>query len=317
MLDRFQRRKNRKIKHAYIRPDDKTPPIYVLCYYFMSSELKKMAISHIRFRFSCTFIPVVYMLSVVGKTIYKFVLLLLAWAFCSILPIQATDLPTETLKGRVIQRSNFGALFHAQHPVTVFSEHYFHHLVFQLPHKSIRSQLKAMREFTEDMGNTSQNISSNPLYQIISQLVNIQTNHIASLLDTVYSLIPEVIYQPDQMRETRAVCSICEQLHQFLQGVALQEDVVALQEIVESSQNLTQKRFECIEKSLSALSSYSQVTDATIEALKTITQQLRVHSISLLSSVKDQKIYLQHLAATLLDAINYAGYADQLVVLHN
>jgi hypothetical protein len=26
---------------------------------------------------------------------------------------------------------------------------------------------------------------------------------------------------------------------------------------------------------------------------------------------------LQHLTATLLDAINYAGYADQLVVLHN
>jgi hypothetical protein len=39
--------------------------------------------------------------------------------------------------------------------------------------------------------------------------------------------------------------------------------------------------------------------------------------MSLLSSVKDQKIYLQHLAATLLDAINYVGYADQLVVLHN
>jgi hypothetical protein len=99
------------------------------------------------------------MLFVVGKTIYKLVLILLAWAFCSILPIQATDLPTETLKERVIQRSNFGALFHAQHPVTVFSEHYFHHLVFQLPHKSIRSQLKAMREFTEDLGTTSQNIS--------------------------------------------------------------------------------------------------------------------------------------------------------------
>jgi hypothetical protein len=133
----------------------------------------------------------------------------------------------------------------------------------------------------------------------------------------VYSLISEVIYQPDQMRESRAVCSICDQLHQFLYGVALQEDVAALQEIVESSQNLTQKRFESIEKSLSALSSYSQVTDAKIEALKTITQQLRVHSMSLLSSVKDQKIYLQHLTATLLDAINYAGYADQLVVLHN
>jgi hypothetical protein len=138
--------------------------------------------------------------SVVGKIIYKLVLILLAWAFCNTLPIQATDLPTETLKERVIQRSNFGALFYAQYPVTVFSEHYFHHLVFQLPHKSIRSQLKAMREFTEDLGSTSQNISSNPLHYIISQLVNTQTNHIASLLDTVYSLIPEVIYQPEQMR---------------------------------------------------------------------------------------------------------------------
>jgi hypothetical protein len=221
------------------------------------------------------------------------------------------------LKERVIQRSNFGALFYAQHPVTVFSEHYFHHLVFQLPHQSIRSQLNAMREFTQDLANTSPNISSNPLYYIINQLVNTQTNHIASLLDTVYSLIPEVIYSSDQTRESRAVCLFCKQINQFLYGVALQQDVAALQEIVESSQNLTQKRFESIEKSLSALSSYSQVSDAKIEALKTITQQLRVHSMSLLTSVKDQKMYLQHLAATLLDAINYARHGDELVLLHN
>jgi hypothetical protein len=38
----FQRRKDRKIYacYAYIRPDDKTLPIYVPCYYFISSELK-------------------------------------------------------------------------------------------------------------------------------------------------------------------------------------------------------------------------------------------------------------------------------------
>jgi hypothetical protein len=39
--------------------------------------------------------------------------------------------------------------------------------------------------------------------------------------------------------------------------------------------------------------------------------------MSLLSIVRDQKIHLQHLTATLLDAINCAGYADQLVLLHD
>jgi hypothetical protein len=66
------------------------------------------------------------MLSVVGKAMYKFVLIILAWAFCNILPIQASDSPTDAFQDRVIQRSNFGALFYAQHPVTVFSEHYLH-----------------------------------------------------------------------------------------------------------------------------------------------------------------------------------------------
>jgi hypothetical protein len=56
------------------------------------------------------------MLSVVGKAMHKFVLILLTWAFCSILPIRATDPPTQTFQDRVIQRSNFGALFYAQHP---------------------------------------------------------------------------------------------------------------------------------------------------------------------------------------------------------
>jgi hypothetical protein len=37
---RFQRRKNRKIKHFYIRLDNKISLIYILCYYFMSSELQ-------------------------------------------------------------------------------------------------------------------------------------------------------------------------------------------------------------------------------------------------------------------------------------
>jgi hypothetical protein len=212
------------------------------------------------------------MLSVIGKAMHKFVLILLAWAFCSILPIRATDPPTGIFQDRVIQRSNFGALFYAQHPVTAFSEHYLHHLAFQLPHKNIRLQLNAMREFTRDIANSSQNISSNSLYYIINQLVTTQTNHIASLLDTVHSLIPEVIYSSDQTRESRAVCYFCDQIHQFLYGVALQDDLLALQGIVESSQNLTQKRFESIEKSLSALSSYSQVTDAKLEALRTITQ---------------------------------------------
>jgi hypothetical protein len=79
---------------------------------------------------------------------------------------------------------------------------------------------------------------------------------------------------------------------------------------------LTQKRFESIEKSLSALSSYSQVTYAKIEALKTITHQVK-STQHVVVIRKDQKLYLQLLTATLLDAINYAEYADQLVVLHN
>jgi hypothetical protein len=173
-----------------------------------------------------------------------------------------------------------------------------------------------MREFTQDLANTSQNISSNSLYFIMNQMVKTQTSHIAFLLHTVYSLILEVIYPSDQSRESRAVCYFCDQINKFLQGVVLEDDLLALQRKVESSQNLTQTRFESIEKSLSALSSYSQITDSKIDALRNITQQLRVHSISLLSTVRDQKIHLQHLTATLLDAINCAGYADQLILLH-
>jgi hypothetical protein len=241
------------------------------------------------------------MLSVVGKAMHKFVLILLAWAFCSILPIRATDPPTQTFQDRVIQRSNFGALFYAQHQVTVFSDHYLHHLVFQLPHKAITLQLNFMREFTQDLVNTSQNNSSSSLYLIMNQMVKTQTKHIAFLLDTVYSLIPELVYPSDQSRATsRAVCWVCGKLNQWLQGLAMQEDLLALQQIVESSQNLTQSRFESIEKSLSALSSYSQITDSKIDALKVITQQLRVQSMSLLSSVKDQKIHLQLLTALVL-----------------
>jgi hypothetical protein len=245
------------------------------------------------------------MLSVVGKAMHKFVLILLAWALCNILPIHAaSDSPTDAFQDRVIQRSNFGALFYAQHQVTVFSDHYLHHLVFQLPHKTIRLQLNFMREFTQDLSNTSQNISSSSLYLIMNQMVKTQTKHIAFLLDTVYSLIPELVYPSDQSRESRAICWVCEKLNQFLQGFVLEEDLLALQKIVESSQNLTQSRFESIEKSLSALSSYSQITDSKIDALKIITQQLRVQSMSLLSSVRDQKIHLELLTATLLDAIN-------------
>jgi hypothetical protein len=258
------------------------------------------------------------MLSVVGKAMHKFVLILLAWALCNILPIHAaSDSPTDAFQDRVIQRSNFGALFYAQHQVTVFSDHYLHHLVFQLPHKTIRLQLNFMREFTQDLSNTSQNISSSSLYLIMNQMVKTQTKHIAFLLDTVYSLIPELVYPSDQSRESRAICWVCEKINQFLQRFAMEEDLLALQKIVESSQNLTQSRFESIEKSLSALSSYSQITDSKIDALKIITQQLRVQSMSLLSSVRDQKIHLELLTATLLDAINSDDYADQLVLLHS
>jgi hypothetical protein len=151
----------------------------------------------------------------------------------------------------------------------------------------------------------------------MNQMVKTQTKHIAFLLDTIYSLIPELVYPSDQSRESRAICYFCEQINKFLQGFVLEEDLLALQRIVESSQNLTQTRFESIEKSLSALSSYSQITDSKIDALKTITQQLRVQSMSLLSSVRDQKIHLQLLTATLLDTINSDEYADQLVLLHS
>jgi hypothetical protein len=257
------------------------------------------------------------MLYVVGKAMHKFVLILLAWAFCSILPIRATDPPTQTFQDRVIQRSNFGALFYAQHPVTVFSDHYLHHLVFQLPHKAITLQLNFMREFTQDLVNTSQNNNSSSLYLIMNQIIKTQTKHIAFLLDTVYSLIPELVYPSDQARTSRAVCWVCGKLNQWLQGLAMQDDLLTLQHLVESSQNLTQSRFESIEKSLSALSSYSQITDSKIDALKVITQQLRVQSMSLLSSVKDQRMHLQLLTATLLEAINSDDYADQLVLLHS
>jgi hypothetical protein len=115
---------------------------------------------------------------------------------------------------------------------------------------------------------TSQNISSSSLYLIMNQMVKTQTKHIAFLLDIIYSLIPELVYPSDQSRESRAICYFCGQINKFLQGFVLEEDLLALQRIVESSQNLTQTQFESIEKSLSALSSYSQITDSKIDALK-------------------------------------------------
>jgi hypothetical protein len=238
---------------------------------------------------------------------FKILLLIGIWGSSCVLPTLTLTV-SEAIQQKVLRRTNAGVTFRFQSQIVAHRENFVHHLIFDLPQHTSSVQFECLQK---ELNLTVKDLVTpeflpSPLSSILNRIISFQTNHVTRILENMYQLIPEISYNPNQNRGNRALCSICGEFRKTLEGVALVSDLEQLNEIVEKSGNLTQRRFESIEKSLGALSSYSRINDQKIEALSKIAQSLRQSSAGLLASIGNNKVALHHITATLAAVNNFS-----------
>ena len=219
---------------------------------------------------------------------------------------------SEAVRNRIVRRPNFGAAFNFQQQITVHSENYVHHIIFDLPDQG-QAVLKQFRDLTTIWRDISQRSEGPLTFPIVfRKALAYEAKSITHLINTIYDLFPQLELTPSGSRNTRfTVCWVCGKILQFFEGVAMQEDVDAVREILQQSADLTQRHFESIERTLSSMGSFSRITDQKFDALRTIIRLNQNNTMATLESMVDMQ------AATLALINIYIANADQLLELRN
>jgi hypothetical protein len=246
-------------------------------------------------------------LYVVGSLLMKIILL---FGFF-LTPFTALEI-SDAIKAGTIRRPNYGLTFHYEKMIYTYSEHYTHHLIFDLPDKQ-HERVQQYRDFAARWPNISKTPpEGDPFMQAFLKATHFQAYHVQQLIEDMYQLLPELNFTKDN-RPTRTfvICKLCGTVRKYYEGVALLTDLDALNEIVHSSINDTKREVESIEKSLKALASYSRVNDQKISSLYNIIRNTRAHQDAIARVLEDREIAM----LTLLNT--YMANSDELLMLRN
>jgi hypothetical protein len=175
---------------------------------------------------------------------------------------------SDATRAGTIRRPNYGLTFHYENLIYTYSEHYVHHLIFDLPDKE-HETARQFRDFAARWRNISKSPpEGDPFMQAFLKAAHFQAHHVQELIENIYDSLPEWnLTKGNRHTRTFVVCSVCGTARKYMEGVALLSDLDALNEIVQKSINDTKREVESIEKSLKALASYSRVNDQKISAL--------------------------------------------------
>jgi hypothetical protein len=217
---------------------------------------------------------------------------------------------SDAIRAGTIRRPNYGLTFHYENLIYTYSEHYVHHLIFDLPDKQHESA-QQFREFAARWHNISKSPpEGDPFMQAFLKAAHFQAYHVQQLVDNLFDLLPEWnLTKETRHARTFVVCSVCGTARKYMEGVALLSDLDALNEIVHKSINDTKREVESIEKSLKALASYSRVNDHKISALYNIIRNTRNHQDEIGRVLANREIAM----LTLLNS--YMANSDELLML--
>jgi hypothetical protein len=116
-------------------------------------------------------------LYVVGSLLMKIILL---FGFF-LTPFTALEI-SDAIKAGTIRRPNYGLTFHYEKMIYTYSEHYTHHLIFDLPDKQ-HERVQQYRDFAARWHNISKTPpEGDPFMQAFLKATHFQAYHVQQLL---------------------------------------------------------------------------------------------------------------------------------------
>jgi hypothetical protein len=229
--------------------------------------------------------------------------------------VQAIDV-LDAVRSRIVRRPHFGVSFHFQQYIYTYSEEYSHHLVFPLP-QNLTELNNELEPYTVFQNFTKKHEQTFTYYEAFVRALNLQLSHVKQILHNIYDLIPAIDLSKLRNRNNRGLCNVCGEFRKAMEGVATEKDVEQLSDAIDKANNLTERHFLSIEKSLSALVSYSRVNDQKINALKALVTYLRRVSSTTVISLQTMEVRMQHLPILLGIVLNNIGDSTDLILLHH
>jgi hypothetical protein len=190
------------------------------------------------------------------------------------MPVQPLSIQ-EAVEQRVVKRQNFGTNFRFLQTIYVVTDSYTHHLVLDLPARNVSGSASRLvpashpKELNKRFEEWTSNISP---AGVLATAIRQEILYLQAITDTIYELFTEIDPSALGNRKRRFFC------FQFCWGVADAADLEILQKTVEANSNTTEKNFEKIQKSLSAMASYSRLAEKKFEALKYIVERQQTNT---------------------------------------
>jgi hypothetical protein len=215
----------------------------------------------------------------------------------------------EAVKERVIKRQNFGTIFRYQQPLYTYTDTYTHHLILDLPPRSINATSQLVQQahpsvmnqqFSEFLHNLYLSTTDPVQYAIRQEVL-----HIQHLVDAIYDLFVEFDRSDMSSRKRRYWCVF------YCSDVATQTDLEIVQQYNKNSSNITAQNFEKLKKSITAMASFSQIVSKKFDAHKYIIERQQLNQQIGEKATKSTQV----LVGTLVNL--FLPNALHLVNLHN
>jgi hypothetical protein len=125
--------------------------------------------------------------------------------------------------------------------------------------------------------------------------------------------IPEMKLR-HRKRPCRAFCITCDEVYRIAFGLVIEKELQQLADIVQESNDLQNKRLE-YSRALSALSTFTHVTDAKLQALSDIAETLNKRSMSFVAEAHKRAFQLTQLIVLLADVSSFQTATHHLFQL--
>ena len=241
--------------------------------------------------------------------------ILFIWVSPSLIQVQAIDV-LDAVRSRIVRRPHFGVSFQFQQHIYTYSEEYSHHLVFSLP-QNITEMNKKLAQYTVFHNFTKAYNQTYTYYDGFVRALNLQMSHIKQITQNIYDLIPAIDVKMLSKRKNRGLLNILGDIRKLIEGTATEADVQAVTGVLDKSNNLTERHFLSIERSISALGSFSRVNNEKIESLKTLVSYLRRIGANTVASLQTVTVEMKHLPHLLGVVLNSIGDSVDLLLLHH
>jgi hypothetical protein len=111
--------------------------------------------------------------------------------------------------------------------------------------------------FFSQVDSLEQPMLNSAFAEVINRMINSQQARIKTLIENIHLLLPDI--KSSEYRESRALCDICGDINQVLQNEATLDDIQRVVDLIEESNNITDRHMRYVDETLRSLVGFTKL----------------------------------------------------------